>query len=63
MNRPRKETESYEEYRENLKNEAFLLKEYLLKGRIFWQSRVRGQYISKFRQQRKQAKQAKKVKG
>ena len=44
MNRPRKETESYEEYRENLKNEAFLLKEYL-KGRIFWQSRIRGQYI------------------
>ena len=44
MNRPRKETESYEEYKENLKHEAFLLKEYL-KGRVFWQSFVRGQYV------------------
>ena len=44
MNRPRdKERETYEEYRENLRDESARLKEYL-RGRIFWQSHVRGQY-------------------
>jgi hypothetical protein len=43
MNRKRKSNESYKKYKENLKKEAFLLKIYL-RGRIFWQSSVRGQY-------------------
>jgi len=42
--RKREETESYEEYKENLKKEAWLLK-YYLRGRIWWQSSVRGQYV------------------
>lgn len=44
MNRKRKETETYKEYKENLKDEAYLLK-YYLRGRIWWQSSVRGQYV------------------
>ena len=45
MNRPRdKERETYEQYRENLRVESRMLKEYL-KGRVFWQSSVRGQYV------------------
>ena len=36
-NRARKENESYESYRNNLRYEAFKLKEYL-KGRLIWDS-------------------------
>ena len=44
MNRPRdKERESYDEYRENLREESRRLREYL-RGRVFWQSSVLGQY-------------------
>ena len=41
--RKRRENESYEKYKENLKKESMLLKLYL-KGRIWWQSHVRGTY-------------------
>ena len=51
MNRARKENESYEKYKENLKKEQFLLDEYL-KGRIFWQSAIRGQYVNKYRKRK-----------
>ncbi|MBU0963288.1 MAG: hypothetical protein KKD48_05270 [Nanoarchaeota archaeon] len=42
--RKRLETEDYKKYKENLKEEAELLK-YYLKGRIWWQSFHRGQFI------------------
>lgn len=42
--RKRRDNEDYDKYKENLKKEAFLLKMYL-KGRYFWQSHVKGQYV------------------
>jgi len=41
VNRARKENESYKDYKNNLKYEAFKLKEYL-KGRLIWDSTARG---------------------
>lgn len=61
--RKRKETESYEEYKENLKEEEDLLKSYL-SGRMWWSSRFFGQYAKedcingkygKFRKQREKS--------
>ena len=46
MNRPRKHDENYKEYKEALKQEEKLLKKFL-KGKIFWNSNIRGTYRKK----------------